>query len=687
MYKIKIFYVLTIFILLTSLSYSNSQLTSTSQTHKSQFEIPLSKEGQYLYTILINKKTGDFVKELILNESYDKSQFEVIKVYSKGAYPEYEPNEIHKYKESIFRDDTFDDIITDGQILLSTDFDKEKFLKVANEAIKKMQDIEEEKYQKVKFDIDFKIDTSINEEYATATILIHHKPSLELKKAIFYVNGSAMYADKLSSTNISPVLRKEIYKVGLPSGKNIVQVNFSSVDGQAVDKMAMVKNLFKGKTTFHIVAIGINEFPNWTLDKTLKNAINDANYIKNIFEERSPELFIHGLKIKPYTLDYQNTTKENIDKLLEEVRKNIKPNDYFLFYIASHGITKDEGKEKKYYFALSDFSFDTKYWYVKNGFKDNQISEYLMNIPSIFRIAILDTCHAGQEIENIKADLNQLPFAKKDGISILAATKNTQVANDNYKGHGLFTYILGEGLNGKADFNKDGVVDSIEIAEYVQKNVGQISRTETSIIQDARVLPNPKENYNRRFELTLLKNEKPRELKPNIFTPQESQLYIDAIHENDIGMMNGIIQNNIRHNSTENTESIDINQLTQEELTRKLTLSNSININVHFDVNIDVLNNQELAKFEMISEVLRNQISKGKRIFIEGHTDWDGDMMLNMNLSQRRANNIAKLLSTKFKLDNNRLSALGFGSIYPLADNNTIQGRAKNRRVSIFFYE
>jgi chemotaxis protein MotB len=58
-----------------------------------------------------------------------------------------------------------------------------------------------------------------------------------------------------------------------------------------------------------------------------------------------------------------------------------------------------------------------------------------------------------------------------------------------------------------------------------------------------------------------------------------------------------------------------------------------------------------------------------------------------MNLSQRRANNIAKLLSTKFKLDNNRLSALGFGSIYPLADNNTIQGRAKNRRVSIFFYE
>lgn len=687
MYKIKIFYVLTIFILLTSLSYSNSQLTSTSQTHKSQFEIPLSKEGQYLYTILINKKTGNFVKELILNESYDKSQFEVIKVYSKGAYPEYEPNEIHKYKESIFRDDTFDDIITDGQILLSTDFDKEKFLKVANEAIKKMQDIEEEKYQKVKFDIDFKIDTSINEEYATATILIHHKPSLELKKAIFYVNGSAMYADKLSSTNISPVLRKEIYKVGLPSGKNIVQVNFSSVDGQAVDKMAMVKNLFKGKTTFHIVAIGINEFPNWTLDKTLKNAINDANYIKNIFEERSPELFIHGLKIKPYTLDYQNTTKENIDKLLEEVRKNIKPNDYFLFYIASHGITKDEGKEKKYYFALSDFSFDTKYWYVKNGFKDNQISEYLMNIPSIFRIAILDTCHAGQEIENIKADLNQLPFAKKDGISILAATKNTQVANDNYKGHGLFTYILGEGLNGKADFNKDGVVDSIEIAEYVQKNVGQISRTETSIIQDARVLPNPKENYNRRFELTLLKNEKPRELKPNIFTPQESQLYIDAIHENDIGMMNGIIQNNIRHNSTENTESIDINQLTQEELTRKLTLSNSININVHFDVNIDVLNNQELAKFEMISEVLRNQISKGKRIFIEGHTDWDGDMMLNMNLSQRRANNIAKLLSTKFKLDNNRLSALGFGSIYPLADNNTIQGRAKNRRVSIFFYE
>jgi outer membrane protein OmpA-like peptidoglycan-associated protein len=393
------------------------------------------------------------------------------------------------------------------------------------------------------------------------------------------------------------------------------------------------------------------------------------------------------VRIEPYTLDYNSTTKDSIRKLIERVRKNVKPNDYFLLYVASHGVIKGEGDDKKYYFAPSDFSIDPKYWSFKNGFKENQISEYLINIPSIFRIAILDTCYAGREVESIKKELQSLEFGKRDGISVLTATKSTQEANDNYKGHGLFTYILAEGLNGKADYNKDGVVDSIEIAQYVKNNVSKISRRETKVIQDSLVLPEPTQSYNRRFELTLLKKKKVPKLKPNIFTPRESQLYVDAIRVENASMMNGIIRNNVRHNTDEVTESVDASKLSKEELINKLASLGSVDVNIHFAVNSDKLTSTEIVKLDIIAKALQSNELKDKQIFIEGHTDSDGEEESNMDLSQRRANSVTKLLADKFGIKSERLTSLGFGEIYPVADNSTTEGKAKNRRVSIFIYE
>jgi outer membrane protein OmpA-like peptidoglycan-associated protein len=661
---------------------SVSKATKVKQK-KEEPNAPLSNRGKYLYSMLIDIKTGKFVKELFPNKSYNKNKFEEIRVYEGGVYPSYEPSQIGKNSSSIFRDSTFDSIKTTGAVIVGM-FDEKKFLEISNNAIKRRKEIKDEEYNKVKFAIYFKIDTSINNEYANATVLIHHKPSLKLKRAIFYINGSAMYADRLSSVEVSPILRKEIYKVGLPTGKNSVKVSFSSFDGQRVAKSAMVENLFKGNPSFYIVAIGVNEFPNWTIGTSLKNAVNDANLIKDTFTKRSTKLFNGRVKIKPYTLDVKDTTKDNITKLIEEVRKSVKPNDYFLLYVASHGITKGEGEDKEYYFAPSDFTIKQTY---QNGFKENQISEYLINIPSIFRIAILDTCYAGREVESIKKELISLPFAKREGISVLTAAKSTQEANDNYNGHGLFTYILVEGLSGKADYNRDGVVDSIEIAQYVKNNVGRVSQSETDMRQDAVVLPEPTQSYNRRFELTLLEKKKFKKFRPNVFTPRESQLYINAIRQQDAGMMNGIIRNNSRHNSNEKTESVEVSQLSKEALIQKLVALGSIDININFAVNSDKLSDKEIQKLATIASALTDIKLKDKRVFIEGHTDSDGDEFSNMALSQRRADSVANLLADKFGIKKEKLTSLGFGEIYPVVDNSTEVEKKKNRRVSIFIYE
>ncbi|MGD9493035.1 MAG: OmpA family protein [Bacteroidales bacterium] len=69
-------------------------------------------------------------------------------------------------------------------------------------------------------------------------------------------------------------------------------------------------------------------------------------------------------------------------------------------------------------------------------------------------------------------------------------------------------------------------------------------------------------------------------------------------------------------------------------------------------------------------------------IEIRGHTDNQGDSTMNLDLSRSRATSVAYYIRDK-GIDDTRLSAVGFGDTQPIADNNTEEGRQKNRRVEI----
>ncbi len=75
-----------------------------------------------------------------------------------------------------------------------------------------------------------------------------------------------------------------------------------------------------------------------------------------------------------------------------------------------------------------------------------------------------------------------------------------------------------------------------------------------------------------------------------------------------------------------------------------------------------------------------------KRMAIEGHTDNKGSAELNKNLSQQRANAVMNWL-TSHGVEANRLEAHGYGMEKPIEDNNTEEGRAKNRRVEFKILE
>jgi OmpA-OmpF porin, OOP family len=67
---------------------------------------------------------------------------------------------------------------------------------------------------------------------------------------------------------------------------------------------------------------------------------------------------------------------------------------------------------------------------------------------------------------------------------------------------------------------------------------------------------------------------------------------------------------------------------------------------------------------------------------IGGYTDNVGNADANLKLSQNRAANTRQEL-VKLGVDAKRLEAEGYGEKYPVADNSTEEGRAKNRRIDI----
>lgn len=71
---------------------------------------------------------------------------------------------------------------------------------------------------------------------------------------------------------------------------------------------------------------------------------------------------------------------------------------------------------------------------------------------------------------------------------------------------------------------------------------------------------------------------------------------------------------------------------------------------------------------------------------VEGHTDSTGTAAHNLKLSQQRADSVLDFL-TRQGISTQRMKAVGYGMDRPVADNNSAEGRRKNRRVEIVIAE
>ena len=116
------------------------------------------------------------------------------------------------------------------------------------------------------------------------------------------------------------------------------------------------------------------------------------------------------------------------------------------------------------------------------------------------------------------------------------------------------------------------------------------------------------------------------------------------------------------------------------DLRDRLISDGSVNVEINFESGQAVVLAQSIPQIDQIAELLR--LDPVLSLSVNGHTDDQGSAERNLELSTRRAEVVARLLVQR-GIDEGRLRTHGFGQARPVADNDSAQGRAQNRRVEL----
>jgi len=122
-------------------------------------------------------------------------------------------------------------------------------------------------------------------------------------------------------------------------------------------------------------------------------------------------------------------------------------------------------------------------------------------------------------------------------------------------------------------------------------------------------------------------------------------------------------------------------QLSQVLETRDTPRGIVVNMaDVLFDTGRYDLRPEAREKLAKLAGIL--QVHPGLQVEVEGHTDSTGSAELNQTLSEQRAEAVATYLIEQ-GVSRSNVKAMGLGEDDPVADNSTVHGRQKNRRVEI----
>jgi outer membrane protein OmpA-like peptidoglycan-associated protein len=102
---------------------------------------------------------------------------------------------------------------------------------------------------------------------------------------------------------------------------------------------------------------------------------------------------------------------------------------------------------------------------------------------------------------------------------------------------------------------------------------------------------------------------------------------------------------------------------------------------IYFDFASDHLKRESTPVLDEIAQVMEKH--PDWKLSVSGHTDNIGGDAYNLDLSKRRAAAVKQALVTRYHIAPDRLTTDGYGASGPVDTNDTLEGRARNRRVEL----
>ncbi len=120
--------------------------------------------------------------------------------------------------------------------------------------------------------------------------------------------------------------------------------------------------------------------------------------------------------------------------------------------------------------------------------------------------------------------------------------------------------------------------------------------------------------------------------------------------------------------------------LPASQLKQQIDASGKVALQVNFATDKTDILAESQAQIEQVVQLLKSDPSL--KLSINGHTDNSGSAAHNQTLSEGRAKSVVAALVAQ-GIEAGRLTATGLGDTQPVADNDSAQGKAKNRRVEL----
>jgi tetratricopeptide (TPR) repeat protein len=221
----------------------------------------------------------------------------------------------------------------------------------------------------------------------------------------------------------------------------------------------------------YALVVGIGNYQNLAAAQQLQFPERDAEAIYSIL------ISTEGGNFRAENVHKVVGAKATLARLRHELEEWLpsvtKDDDRVLIYFAGHGFVYG-GKA-----YLAPYDIDLKNIAATGYAMDALGRDMGVKIKGKWKVLLTDSCHSGAinpdaDIQLINGTLGNL---NKSLFSLTASRDRERSfeSKDWGGGHGIFTYYVVKGLEGTADESGDGVVTADELAEYVRRNVREVT--------------------------------------------------------------------------------------------------------------------------------------------------------------------------------------------------------------------